>query len=103
MEIKTYTGKITAKTMELVHNEMGLNAVLRFSCLLSEADQSRLGFSGVRITPRVAKGLNDIASTTLARLITLQKIGKIMKISNYNFGLEKLSRNDIAQVQARIF
>lgn len=46
-----------------------LDVTKRMGCLLAAADQSRLAFSGVSITPSVAKGLNAINAVSLARLI----------------------------------
>jgi len=41
----------------------------RIGCVLAAADQSRLAFCGVSITPRVAKGLSSINAVSLARMI----------------------------------
>ena len=46
-----------------------LDAARRMGCLLAAADHSRLAFSGVSFTPRVAKGLSTINAVSLARLI----------------------------------
>jgi len=55
-----------------------LDVARRLGCLLAAADHSRLTFAGVSITPRVAKGLNDITAATLARLIMPQEADKVM-------------------------
>lgn len=41
----------------------------RLGGMLAAAKTSRLGFSGVSITPRVSKGLSPISAVSLARLI----------------------------------
>ncbi len=46
-----------------------LDVARRMGCLLAAADHSRLAFSGVSITPSVAKGLSAINAVSLARLI----------------------------------
>ena len=56
-----------------------LDVARRLGCLLAAADQSGLAFSGVSITPRVAKGLSAITAATLARLIMPQEAGKAME------------------------
>jgi flagellar biosynthesis protein FlhF len=55
-----------------------LDVARRLGCLLAAADHSRLAFAGVSITPRVARGLNDITAATLARLIMPQEANKAM-------------------------
>ena len=61
-----------------------LDVARRLGCLLAAADQCRLAFSGVSITPRVAKGLNGITAATLARLIMPQEAGKAMETSEHH-------------------
>ncbi len=46
-----------------------LDVARHMGCLLAAADHSRLAFSGVSITPSVAKGLSAINAVSLARLI----------------------------------
>ena len=103
MAIKTYPMNTIAERMDRIRNKIGLDAARKYSRMFGAAEKYSLTFSGVRITPRGAKDLNDIIATTFAQLIMPQKIGKTMKILYCNSELKELSKNDAAQVQARVF
>ena len=77
-----------------------LDVARRLGCLLAAADQSGLAFSGVSITPRVAKGLNAITAATLARLIMPQEAGKAMETPERHVESTELPRNNSSQHQA---
>jgi len=77
-----------------------LDVARRLGCLLAAADQSGLAFSGVSITPRVAKGLNAITAAILARLIMPQEAGKAMETPERHSEPTEFPRNDVAPRQA---
>ncbi len=51
-----------------------LDITRRFGAVLAAAHSSRLGFSGVSITPRIANGLSPINAVSLARLILTEAL-----------------------------
>lgn len=53
-----------------------LDVTRRLGGMLAAAEKSRLGFSGVSITPRVSMGLNPISAVSLARLIMPDAMAK---------------------------